>query len=358
LLFFKVLNFRLRKQENAYLPESENFACNGKTGLSRPIRFTARGTSDTIRAMLSLFFLLLGKILPLYTIILCGYVAGRVLNVQRESIASLAIYFITPVVFFGATAQMHVEKEFLLLPPGVYLLSCVLGLGAYAVAGKIWPDIRKNLAGYMMGTANQGYFGVPVFTALFGGEHLGLYIFAGLGLSLYEATFGYYLMARGKSSVRDSLKKLARLPVIPAALAGIAFSALGFTLPDTLKDFYTLYRGAYTVLGMLLIGLGLGRLHHLARDPGFTAFTLAGRFIVWPLAGFLFLQTHAHVLGNVPEQVRQIVTLLSILPVAANAVAFATHLKMEPEKTAATVVISTFFALFYIPLAISLLLPR
>jgi len=48
-------------------------------------------------------------------------------------------------------------------------------------------------------------------------------------------------------------------------------------------------------------------------------------------------------------------TLFSIFPIAANKVAFATELKVHPEKAALTVFLSTLFALFYIPLVVSLL---
>lgn len=304
--------------------------------------------------MAALFFVLLAKILPLYALMALGFFAGRTLKVQRESIALLLIYIISPVVFFGATAQMHVEKAFMFLPVGVFIIAVLLGLGFYYLADKAWAGGRKNLAGYMLGTANQGYFGIPVFLALFGEKNLGLYVVTGLGLTLYEATFGYYIMARGHYTVKESMQKVLKMPLLPCALAGIAFSAAGFSLPPAAKDFYATFKGAYTILGTMIIGLSLGKLHHLKSDLKFTGLIFAGKFLCWPLAALVFLQFYQAGIGPPPEIVRQCILLISVMPVAANAAAFATYFNLEPEKAASVVALSTVFALFYIPFVMGL----
>jgi predicted permease len=302
---------------------------------------------------MDIFLLLLGKILPLYLIIAAGYFAGQKLKVSRESISVLVIYMIVPVVFFGATAQMPIQHEYLLLPFALFALTLVLGLGFYKLSGFIWKDGRRNLTGYMMGTANQGYFGIPVFLALFGPQHLGLYVFIGLGISIYEGTFGYYLMARGSYTVRESLMRLLRLPLIPAALLGLSCSAMGWKLPPAALEIYTVFKGAYTVLGMMIIGLGLSAFHHLWKDIRFTSFILVGKFLCWPILTLAMLAVYGWATPVEPV-VRQIFLLLSLMPIAANSVAFATHLRVEPDKAATIVLLSTVVALFYIPLVMSL----
>lgn len=298
---------------------------------------------------MTIFFLLLGKILPLYLIILAGYFAGTRLKVQRESIAALAIYILVPVVFFCATAQLDVQPDYLFLPFILFSICSIVGLGLYAISTKIWKDGRRNLVAYMMGTANQGYFGIPVFLALTGSEYLGLFIFAGIGISLYEATFGYYLLARGSYTMRESLMRLVRLPLLPACVLGFSYSAMGFELAPAVLDIYQAFKGAYTVIGMMLIGLGLSTLKHLRSDLSFTGFILGGKFIVWPLVTFAILTAY-ECFAPMPPVIYNIFLLVSFLPLAANAVAFATHLKVEPEKAATAVMLSTVVALFYIPL--------
>ncbi len=54
--------------------------------------------------------------------------------------------------------------------------------------------------------------------------------------------------------------------------------------------------------------------------------------------------------------IHKVMILMSIVPLAANTVAFATELKAQPEKASVAVLLSTLFALFYIPLIASLFL--
>jgi malate permease and related proteins len=52
--------------------------------------------------------------------------------------------------------------------------------------------------------------------------------------------------------------------------------------------------------------------------------------------------------------IHQVMVLASIVPLAANTVAIATELKTQPEKAALAVLLSTVFALFYIPTLVTL----
>jgi predicted permease len=54
--------------------------------------------------------------------------------------------------------------------------------------------------------------------------------------------------------------------------------------------------------------------------------------------------------------VRQVMVLLSVVPMAANTVAIAADLRVHPEKAAVAVLATTFFALVYIPLVVGIAL--
>ena len=56
------------------------------------------------------------------------------------------------------------------------------------------------------------------------------------------------------------------------------------------------------------------------------------------------------------RDIYQIMFLLSLSPLAANTVSFATILKVQPQKAAIAVLLSTIFALIYIPLMVSIFL--
>ena len=66
--------------------------------------------------MFDLVTLLVINIIPLYILIILGFIAGRYLDVNLHSIAIIAIYILAPVVNFGAMAKMEFTQEYILLP--------------------------------------------------------------------------------------------------------------------------------------------------------------------------------------------------------------------------------------------------
>jgi predicted permease len=58
--------------------------------------------------------------------------------------------------------------------------------------------------------------------------------------------------------------------------------------------------------------------------------------------------------GLYDDKVIDVLLVLSVTPIASNTVAFAAKLKAHPEKAALTVLLSTLFALVYIPIFVSI----
>jgi predicted permease len=184
---------------------------------------------------------------------------------------------------------------------------------------------------------------------LFGPKALGVYLLFCLGFILYENTVGFYLLSRGTATVGESLRRLVRLPAIYAFAGAIAASLAGLKITGAAEDVSAYFRGAYSVLGVMLIGLGVAEVRSLRFDWRFTAATFVGKFAVWPaLVGAFVLADRAR-FGIFGEEAHRMMILISACPLAANTVAFSTLLRTEPEKAGVAVLLSTLFALFSIP---------
>ncbi len=305
---------------------------------------------------MSTFFLLLGKIVILYTLILLGYIAGKRLKVNKEAIAPLLIFIVAPAVFFYGSATVSLNISIISLPILFYIIGATLCLVFYVVGKQLWTDGTKNILAFTAGDANTGYFGLPVALALFGKEALGLVIFCNMGLLIYENTLGFYMVARGQHTVRESLLKMFKLPTIYAFTLGILVNSFHLTLPVPVQDLLTKFTGAYTILGMMLIGIALSQMTKSSFDLRLLGTSFLAKFILWPaiMLGVIWLdQTYFHLYS---QELYHIMFLLSLMPLAVNTVAYATHLKTHPEKAAFIVLMSTLFVLFYIPLMVSLYL--
>lgn len=305
---------------------------------------------------MTVFSALLMKVIPLYAIMLLGFVAGKWLKVDRASVAMLMIYIIAPMVFFHGIAKMEVTWLVLTIPLLSFVLSCVVAYPVYRFARHVYSDSRPNIIAVAAGTGNIGYFGLPIAMLLFDEQTVGIYLILMVGISVFEASIGFYITAKGQHTARESFMKTLRVPVIHSLVLGAAFSMAGLTLPPLADELFRWFEGAYVVLGMMMIGLGLSSLKKLAIDWGFIGILFTARHIIWPLVAAAVVLLDKHVLGLYGEGVHQSVLLISFMPLSANAVAIASVLKCEPEKMATASFLSAVVAIIYVPLMVALVL--
>ena len=306
---------------------------------------------------MSIFLTLLIKLLPLYGIVLLGWIAGKYLGVEKESIAPLLIYIVTPIVVFNGVITVTLNKATLSLPILFFFLACCICLAFYCLGKLIWQGSEKNILAFTAGAGNTGYFGLPVVLTLFGDQFLGIAVLTILGFVLYENSLGFFITAKGQHSGREALMKVLKLPALYAFFLGLVVSVSNINFASTVVDAINSFRGAYIVLGMMLVGLGLSQVTKASLDYTFTSVAFFAKFIIWPLVVGIIIFLDIHFVHLYSSEIHKIMLLMSIVPLASNTVAFATKLKTHPEKAAVTVLLSTLFALLYIPLFVALIFP-
>lgn len=301
-------------------------------------------------AALALFL----KLIPLYLTVTLGWVAGRFLEASGKHIAGIMLYIVTPSVVFSGVMAAPLTPEVIALPFLVFGLSTVLALVQLKLAKRVITDGSASLIPLCVGSGNTGYFGVPVALLLFGEEGLGLYIVCMLGTTLFENSVGFYLAARGRHDLRTALWRVLKLPSVYAFLVAVALNLAGAGIPDLFVPLFDNLRGAYSVLGMMIIGMSITSFRGLVGNVRFTGLAFFGKFVVWPAVAVLFWWLDANVFGIYDAAVHKAMFLISITPIAANTVVIATLLDTAPRQAAGTVLLTTLFALAFIPVMISL----
>lgn len=305
-----------------------------------------------LTAVLGLFY----KLLPLYVTVALGWIAGRYLQASGRHIAGIMLYIVTPSVVFSGVMSAPLSLEVVLLPFLVLGFCSIIGIGHLIIARRVLNDGSASLIPLSVGTGNTGYFGVPAALLLFGEQGLGLYIVCMLGTTLYESSVGFYLAARGRFGVRDCLIKVSRLPSLYAFFLAVLLNLNQLEIPATFVPLFDNLRGAYSVFGMMIIGMSILSFRGLAGNLRFTALAFFGKFIAWPALALCFWWVDSQFLQIYSTAVYQAVLLISFTPIAANTVVIATLLDIAPQQVAGTALLSTLFALVYIPLMVSWLL--
>ena len=304
---------------------------------------------------MSLFFLLLLKIFPLYINIILGYFSTKLLDVKRESIASILIYILGPIVVFSATLSVKIDMSILFLPVFFYVFCSAIAFITLYVFRKSWSDPSGNILPLCAGTGNTGYFGIPLAIIFFPPYLADIYIFTVLASLLYESTTGFYVTAKGNFTVKESFHKMLKLPILYAFILGVIFNLLGVVIPEEVSSYTAQFKGAYGILGMMMLGMGLvGLKKGSDLDVKFISINFTMKFIFWPLAilGVIYLDRNFYMFLN--EDLYKVMFLFAIVPLAGNTVTLAVLLNAKPEKASFTVLLSTIVSIIYIPIVLAL----
>lgn len=301
-----------------------------------------------------IFNLLLENVLPLYGLIVIGFLVGKSTKLEIEPIATIMLYAVLPFVMFGATATMEFSVHYVVPPIAIGTISILASTAAYFIAKLVWgaEDRRHNLMGLLGVSSNATYFGVPVAIAMAGTEYLGVYMVMVLPLFVLDASLSYYYGVRGEHDVRESLSRVVKLPIIYGAVIGILYKISGFSFSPIMFDYWERFTGTMIVLGMMLIGAGIARMEKFRFDWHFALGVGLMRYLMWPVLGLLWVYFDMMYIRAMDSTIHTLVILICACPLAANTVAYTVKLNLFPALTSCLVLISTIGALLFIPFMI------
>lgn len=303
----------------------------------------------------TVLLLLLGKLLPLYILIGLGVLAAR-LQVAREPVAKLLLYIVVPAVVFYGTATVEFNRGIAVLVPAIFLIAALLSTLSWLLSRFIGCDAKSSaILGFACGTGNNGYFGLPLAVALLGEQAFPIVVVSGMGFLLYEVTFGFLWMAGGPRGLRLAFSRVVRFPLPYAFLLGLLWNVSGYPLPAFVIELGQGFRAAYSIFGMMFVGLSLPHVRHLFSDITFSGLALLAKHLGWPLLAWLIVRFDAAWLQVLTPLQAQVLLVLAVVPLAANTVAYATEFKLHPDRAAAAVFISTATTVVLIPLSLMLL---
>jgi hypothetical protein len=281
-----------------------------------------------------------------------GFIAGRMLNVQQQSITQMLFYIVNPVVIFHNISIAKIAPNMILIPIGFFIICCSMCLTFYHLGKKIWEDDTKNILALSAGTGNLGYMMLPIVYVFFGQELLVVFFLMVVGMSFYENTLGFYISAAGKYTAWKSLLKVLRLPSLYSFILAFIVNKMGIVMPDSIGVFTKNISVMYSILGMMVVGLSVSNIKKLEIDFKLLGMCLLARFVAWPLMAYIIVLLDRHIMHIYTDQIHQLWMVTSFIPLGVNSLIVATILNNKPEKITSALLITTVTAFLYIPIAI------
>jgi hypothetical protein len=294
----------------------------------------------------------LDVVLPVFGIVLAGYLCGRfgLLGQASSEALNRFVYFVAlPALFFVSMARVPVA-DVLNLPflaafgGGVLIVSALSLPVSKAVFGNgLGPSGLHALSATF---ANTGYMGIPLLVTAFGQEAalpaiiatvLNGAVVMAIGIAVIEAD-----LARGRGPARivaDVAGGVAKSPLVLSAVAGIAASALAMPLPNALVTFCEILGAAAPPCALFAIGLFLvGR--GITRGLPEVAWLTALKLLVQPAVTWVIAVPLLHL----DPLWAACAVILAALPTGSLVFVLASQYGVYVQRATAAILVSTVFS--------------
>ncbi|GAB4581363.1 MAG: AEC family transporter [Anaerolineales bacterium] len=284
-----------------------------------------------------LFALFTNNLLPVFLAAGAGFGLGKTLKLEPQTLARVAFYLFSPCLVFNlltsnALGSGEVVKMVGFAVTQIALVTLLAGLVGWGLRFE-----RRLLVAVMLAAMlpNAGNYGLSVNLFAFGEPGLAYASLYFIASSIMANTVGVYLVSLGRSSYRQALFGLFKIPTIYAVGLALIFIRLGWTLPTPIARPVEIFANAAIPTMLVLLGLQLGRAEWHGKMLGLI--TTGGlKLIASPLIAL------ALSLGfGLNGPMRQAGILQAAMPTAVMAAVLATEFDVEPSFVTTAVFTST-----------------
>ena len=282
-------------------------------------------------------------IFPRFAVVLAGWLYGRRHRPDMALANQLNMDVFVPALVFAALAGKSFDLlSYQALAVGGIAVVLGSGLLAWPLARLLQVDTKTFLPPMMFN--NSGNMGLPLAVLAFGEAALPAAVVLFLVENLLHFSLGVWMLDH-----RARLANLWRMPMMLAALAGLAVSLSGAALWPPLLT-------AIRMLGDISIPLLLFTLGVRLADATFQAWGigLAGA-VARPVLGMLIAWGAGWALGLSPQHQGMLLVFGALPPAVLNYV-FAERYRQEPDKVASIVMVGNVASLLFIPVALAIAL--
>ena len=300
-------------------------------------------------------------ILPVFAIILSGYLAGNLKLLGEgsgEALQRFVFYIAMPVLLFYAMARVEVAEilnwPYLSAYLGGQTITFILALivAKFLLKKQLAESALSSMAGIY---GNTGYMGIPLVMAAFGSDWLvpaiiATVVNAAIVLGVVAAIIETKISISDNISgvLKDVVNAFARNPLLIGPILGFCWSLSGLGLAAPIKTFCSILGAAAGPCALFSVGLLLvGK--SLRRNSLEVSWIVSLKLFVHPAITWVLA---FHVL-EVDVMWATICVIMAALPTGANIFILARHYDLYLDQTSAVILISTITSLLTLSILFS-----
>lgn len=301
----------------------------------------------------------LNAALPVFALVLAGYVCGRRGILRRDAVSHLNDFVVRlalPALLFQAMAQIDRAQinhpGFIAAVGGGTVATFLLGFVLRPHPPRLADRSIVALAGAY---PNTGFMGIPLCLAAFGPAGLPPAVIATLMTACVLFAFAIVLIETDLQEQRSAWRSAARVsrsllrnPLVVAPVLGLAWAASGAPLPGPLRQFTTLLGAAASPCALVTIGLFLALPRPAEGGAGAARMVVLKLLLQPAVTGVL-----AFWVFPMPPLWSHSALLLSAMPIGTGPFMLAELYRREAAATSRAILISTVISLGTVSLLVA-----
>ena len=297
-------------------------------------------------------------ILEIFGIFALGWLACHLGYIREEELnrwSRFVVDFLMPCLAFSAIVSGFDAsrlRELAILPflgLGMVVFGSLAGILLRRGLKTKDPDIRKTFH-HFCAINNYSFLPIVIVTNLWGSKALANLFFLNLGSSIGFWTVGVGLL--GGSNLRQALRSVLTVNLLAVLLAlGITIAGVGDAVPTLVMKITGTVGAAAVPCMLLLVGAAMHPLPAMTnrRDLTYLAFV---RLIVLPVLIVLAIR----MIPNIPEDVRNIVIIVSLMPAAISSTVLTRRFGGSPTFAVQAAAFTMALSIITVPLLLHFLM--
>lgn len=277
-------------------------------------------------------------VVPIFLVAAVAFLlAKRGIITEQRPLARVSLYFFSPALAFQALSNSNINgADVVSIVAFVLIMALIVGALCFGISRGLKFD-RRLTSAFLLSIlfVNAGNYGIPLIQFAFGSEGVARAAIFFATNSILSNTLAVYIATAGHSNMRSSVIAVLKMPLAYAALAGIAFNALGIKLPLPIARGIEL--AAAAALPVMLVNLGLELARAKLQDYDWNVFLAVGiKLLVTPIIALGL----AAVMG-MTGLTRSVSVLEAAMPTAVVASLIATEFQARSDFVTSVVFLTT-----------------
>lgn len=300
--------------------------------------------------------IVINKLAMLMLIMIFGYIA-RIKNVltdeHNKGFSKLIVNVTLPCLIISSilsnetTASTSNILSIFFIGTVVFIILVILAMIIPKLFGA--DQLQDGVYKFCTLINNNVFMGFPLIHSILGDDALFFAAMLNIPSSFFLFTFGIYYMQKHQYIGKFSIKDVFNLGTI-SSIIGVAFYFAHITLPDMLKDTFSIVGNITVPLSMIVIGISLASISIKSMITDFKIYIFAIiKMIVIPITAFLVLS-----LFNIDEIILHVIVISLAMPGPTLCVSLAIDYESDINLSSKYVFMSTLLSLITIPLVIKL----